>query len=205
MGYARAGFEVVGVDHVRQPRYPFAFVQGDALAPPVRLDAFDAIHASPPCQVHTALRGMWNAREHVDLVPATRALLRASGLPSIIENVPGAPLRDPIVLCGSMFGLGSGDAELRRHRLFEVIGGTWVLTPSCAHRTRARVIGVYGDGTREARRTVSAVYFNIERRREAMGIDWMIGRELSQAIPPAYTEHLGAALRARLLAGESPR
>ena len=195
MGYARAGFEVVGVDHVRQPRYPFAFVQGDALAPPVRLDAFDAIHASPPCQVHTALRGMWNARnDHVDLVPATRALLRASGLPGIIENVPGAPLIDPVILCGTMFGLGSGDAELWRHRMFEIHGGAWALTPPHQHRARARVIGVYGDHARDRRRLISTEYFTSEQRHAAMGIDWMRMRELSQAIPPAYTEYIGKAL-----------
>jgi DNA (cytosine-5)-methyltransferase 1 len=209
MGYHLAGFDVTGVDIVPQPRYPFEFVQADVLGlDPAWIASFDAIHASPPCQAHTAMRTMHNAREHADLVPQTREMLKASGLPWIMENVPGAPLEDPITLCGTMFGLGVEDAELRRHRLFETSFHI-LLHPACQHgsrdvigvygghirnRRRARVIGVYGEGIRDARRRQGSrgvPDFSIEQGRAAMGIDWMTTTELSQAIPPAYTRYLG--------------
>lgn len=215
MGYARAGFEVVGVDIVPRPRYPFEFVQADALAlPNYFLASFDAIHASPPCQAHTAMKSMHNAKEHADLVEPTRALLVGSGVPWVMENVVGAPLKDPILLCGTMFGLGVEDAELRRHRLFEMSHPP-ALVPQCQHgdravigiygghvrnRRRARTIGVYGEGARDSRRKFDKGVpdFTIEQGREAMGIDWMTTAELSQAIPPAYTEYLGRLLLAQI-------
>lgn len=208
MGYHLAGFDVVGVDIKPQPRYPFEFHQGDALEYCRQHGhEFDAIHASPPCQAHTSLKTMHNAKRHQDLVPATRTLLRETGLPFIIENVPGAPLQNAITLCGSMFGLGVDDAELRRHRLFE--SNVLLLSPTCAHggsrvvgvygghvRDRRRVVGVYGDGVRDSRRKYDRGVdeFTVNQGREAMGIDWMTITELSQAIPPAYTEHLGKQL-----------
>lgn len=161
MGLHRAGFDVTGVDNRPQPRFPFAFIQADALASPVDLAAFDLIWASPPCQAHTALSKMWNARRHEDRIPATRALLKASGRPYVIENVPGAPLRATIRLCGTMFGLGTKcGAELRRHRWLET--SFMVLQPECRHgwsvigvygghvRDRCRTVGVYGEGCRDA-------------------------------------------------------
>lgn len=206
MGLHRAGFEVVGVDIKPQPRYPFEFYQGDALEFPT--DGFDFIWASPPCQAHTAMKTMHNAREHEDLVPATRARLQASGIPFIIENVVGAPLIDPFTLCGTMFGLGVEDADLQRHRIFEAsffVG----LVPPCNHGARAtigvygghirnrkrRTIGVYGEGARDSRRKFDkgVADFTVEQGREAMGIDWMTVAELSQAIPPAYSEFIGRA------------
>lgn len=195
MGLHRAGFEVVGVDIKPQPRYPFKFHQADALKYP--LDGFDFIWASPPCQAHTSLNKMHNAKQHADLIPETREKLKASGLPYVIENVVGAPLRDTFTLCGTMFGLGTDDAELRRHRLFEAnfdIG----LIPMCNHVKR-RVIGVYGGHGRDGRRTHNTQDFSVEQRREAMGIDWMSGAELSQAIPPAYSEFIGRAAIAQIL------
>jgi DNA (cytosine-5)-methyltransferase 1 len=225
MGLHRAGFDVTGVDLARQKRYPFRFVQADALNPPFRLSDFDLIWASPPCQSHTALKTMHSAKPHPNLVPATRAMLAASGCAWIIENVPGAPLISPVILCGTMFGLGTadGEAELRRHRLFET-SFTPPLVPRCQHgapmvcgvvygghgRDRRRTIGNYGDGSwsnvshARKRRSVG-VYghaggrsvrdgtqqFTTQQRREAMGIGWMTGNELSQAIPPAYSEYLG--------------
>lgn len=230
MGYHRAGFtEIVGVDIKPQKHYPFSFVQRDALEyVAAHGREFDAIHASPPCQAFTALHSMWNAREHPNLVAPTRDCLTATGRPYVIENVPGAPLFEPIMLCGSMFGLGTGDAELRRHRLFELHGFT-LLTPRCQHYTRTLVIGVYGGHGRDRRRTVGVygdgngrdyrkhpatvlvtghagaasvrdgcLQFSTAQRREAMGIDWMTGDELSQAIPPAYTEFIGKAQMAHL-------
>lgn len=197
MGYARAGFEVTGVDIVPRPRYPFAFVQADVMTlDPEWVASFDAIHASPPCQAHSAMKSMHNAKVHPDLVAPTRALLNASGRPWIMENVPGAPMQNPVMLCGTMFGLGAEDAELRRHRLFEMSHPP-TLTPQCEHR-RPRVIGVYGGHGRDRRRTHNTQDFSTAARAEAMGIDWMTGAELSQAIPPAYTEWLGRHLIAHL-------
>lgn len=229
MGYHRAGFDVVGVDIKPMPRYPFEFHQGDAIEF-IREHGheFDVIHASPPCQAFTALRTMPNAKPHDDLLTPTRALLKEIGLPYVIENVPGAPMSNYITLCGSMFDLGTGEAELRRHRLFE-IEPMPLFVPQCRHGWRAKVIGVYGGHDRDRRRTRPAtvgVYgdgngrdyrrqpatitvtghaggasvrdgtqqFSTDERREAMGIDWMNGDQLSQAIPPAYTEWIGRQL-----------
>jgi DNA (cytosine-5)-methyltransferase 1 len=213
MGLYRAGFDVVGVDIAPQPRYPFEFHQADALTFP--LDGFDFIWASPPCQAHTSMRVMHNAKDHDDLIPATRARLVASGLPWAMENVIGAPLDNPIMLCGTMFGLGVEDAELRRHRLFET-SVPILLTPQCQHGARAtigvygghmrnrrrRTIGVYGEGCRDSRRKMDrgVADFSIDAGRAAMGIDWMTTAELSQAIPPAYSEFIGRAILAARVA-----
>jgi DNA (cytosine-5)-methyltransferase 1 len=114
MGLHRAGFDVTGVDIRPQPRYPFRFVRGDALAPPVRLGDFDLIWASPPCQAYVRSGTIAKDGRHPDLIESVRSMLCAGGVPWIIENVPGAPLRADLVLCGTMFGLG-----VRRHRWFE--------------------------------------------------------------------------------------
>jgi DNA (cytosine-5)-methyltransferase 1 len=214
-GYRRAGFEVVGVDLKPSPRYPFEFHQGDAFAfLKAHGHEFDAIHASPPCQAHTALKTMYNARPHPDLIPATRRALKRTGKPWVIENVPGAPLIEPLTLCGSMFTLRTADgrAELRRHRLFEA---SFQIESDlkCQHSRmtcgvygdgngrdyrRVPVIGVYGGHGRDRRRTTAPQQFSVIERGEAMGIHWMTGNELSQAIPPAYTEYIGTALAAAL-------
>jgi len=215
VGYHRAGFEVVGVDLNPQPRYPFEFHQADALGYLREHGAeFDVIHASPPCQRFSAMGKLWPEREHPDLLTPCRELLKASGRPYVIENVPGAPLIDPIMLCGTMFGLQTKHgSQLRRHRLFETSPALGVLTPPCNHAKNASVIGVYGGGQHPQRRRIPntiGVYvhsggssqrdcldfscFTVNDRRDAMGIDWMTGNELSQAIPPAYTEWIGKAL-----------
>jgi DNA (cytosine-5)-methyltransferase 1 len=211
MGYHRAGFDVTGVDIKPQPRYPFSFRQMDALEYAAMVwPMFDAIHASPPCQAYSSLRTSWNAKPHVGRVEETRSLLEATGKPFVIENVPGAPLRPAFVLCGTMFGLGTADAELRRHRHFETNLQTLSLMPPCAHgqrvigvygghgrdRRRVRTIGVYGGGHGESERNKASGQRNYTaaEQREAMGIDWMTVDELSQAIPPAYTEYIGRQL-----------
>lgn len=213
MGLHRAGFDVVGIDHRPQPRYPFAFIRADALRPPVALERFDLIWSSPPCQAFSPLRHMPNARAHPDLVGEIRAALVATGRLFVIENVPGAPLRDPVQLCGTMFGLETpcGRAQLRRHRLFETNLRALILAPPCNHRKAA--VAVYGGGDqgldkrRLARRSTVGVYghtggasarekaqrFLTRDRAHAMGIDWMTNEELSQAIPPAYSELIGRA------------
>ena len=199
MGYHRAGFEVVGVDINPQPRYPFAFIQHDALALDMRfIRSFDAIHASPPCQAHSAMKHAHNARAHVDLIPQTRAILMASGLPYVIENVEGAPLIEPARLCGTMFGLGAESCELRRHRIFET---SFFIPPvECCHSNRP-VIGVYGGharkrsskhGGRKTKDTWEGGHKSAAAK--ALGIDWMTLAEMSEAIPPAYAAYLGRQL-----------
>lgn len=208
MGLRRAwpDAEIVGVDIRPQPRYPFTFVQADATTYP--LDGFDFIWASPPCQAHTAMKTMHNAKAHADLIPVTRARLVASGIPWAMENVVGAPLRNPIMLCGTMFNLGVEDAELRRHRIFET-SYEILFTPECAHGSRSvlgvygghirnrkrRTVGIYGEGVRDSRRKMDrgVADFSIDQGRTAMGIDWMTTAELSQAIPPAYSEFIARA------------
>jgi DNA (cytosine-5)-methyltransferase 1 len=113
MGYHRAGFDVIGVDIEPQPRYPFPMVVADALAPPFDLSMFDVIHASPPCQAYSVATLQHRERHtYVDLVAPTRDMLVAAGVPYIIENVVGAPLVNPIMVCGS----GLGMVRIRRHR-----------------------------------------------------------------------------------------
>jgi DNA (cytosine-5)-methyltransferase 1 len=202
MGYHRAGFDVIGVDISPQPHYPFGFVQADALEylAWADLNVFDAIHASPPCQAYSAYRrrGSGVGGSHPKLISAVRKALVKIGLPYAIENVPGAPLLESVQLCGSSFGL-----DVRRHRLFE----TWFPAsrqavpwepaepmmcnhgwqtprfPPASNRTRLRSTVEVG-----VRRIPLAV------QQKAMGIDWMTLPELSQAIPPAYTEYLGKQL-----------
>lgn len=215
MGYFRAGFgEIVGVDIKPQKNYPFKFVQGDALEYlAAHGKEFDFIHASPPCQKFSTMRrGLWKDRKHPDLIGPTRDLLIKIGCPFIIENVEGARsfLREPILLCGIMFGLGTKEGnQLRRHRYFEISTGP-VMTPPCNHnkssavpvygggqnddyhspKRKPKTIGVWGNAGGSSSRD-GLVQFGTEARREAMGIDWMSGKELSQSIPPAYTFFLG--------------
>ncbi len=197
MGYHLAGFdEIVGVDIVDQPRFPFRFVRGDALdLPSEYLAGFDLIHASPPCQAYSTLRHAPGAVKYPDLVEPTRALLTESNSEYVIENVPGAPLIDPIRLCGSMFDLWSGKFELRRHRIFET---SWEVAPPrlCSHGRP--VLGVYGDLSRNSRPSNRGVKAGIAQAEEMMGIDWMDRKELVQAIPPAYSRYLGGSLIAEL-------
>lgn len=196
MGLHRAGFDVVGIDLKRQPRYPFTLIRGDATRPPVNLAAFDFIWASPPCQAHTVMRDMHNAKEHADLIPEVRTMLQASGKPWAIENVVGAPLERSITLCGTMFGLGAAGTELRRHRLFET--SFPILAPICQHGS-GPVVGIYGGHVRNRRRAPSIQKdrgrpdFPMSIAQEAMGIDWMALSELSQAIPPSYSEFIAKA------------
>lgn len=189
MGYNRAGFEVVGVDIKPQKRYPFEFVQGDALEyVAAHGREFDAIHASPPCQAFTAYRRAGNVRPALNLIPQTRAVLIASGKPYVIENVPGAPLINPVILCGSMFGL-----DVRRHRLFETT--VTMLVPPCAHPTGPGKYPCSSD-RENLRQTAEIGSWDISKEDQAaaIGIDWMTVPEMSQAIPPAYTEFIGRRL-----------
>lgn len=194
MGYHQAGFDVVGVDIKPQPRYPFTFIQGDAMALDVEyLRQFDAIHASPPCQFYTPLRALHPDIERADFVAAVRAILTVAGRPWIMENVMTAPLikERSIVLCGSMFGL-----RTYRHRRFESSLALsapdhpkhTVLTATKQRKAR------WAEGWNVSITGDVGTYVGPE----AMGIDWMSGNELCEAIPPAYTKFIGAQLVAQL-------
>lgn len=175
-----------------QPKYPYDFIQADAMTYP--LEGFDVIHASPPCQRYSAItRGMGIAEDRPDLIAKTRERLRDSGAVYVIENVVGAPLIDPGLLCGSMFGLGTGEMWLRRHRLFEISVPitNW---PKCNHPAGGLSIGVYGNGMNRWHREKLGRNITTDEQREAMGIDWMPRKELTQAIPPAYAEWIGRKL-----------
>jgi DNA (cytosine-5)-methyltransferase 1 len=195
MGYHGAGFEVVGIDIKPQPHYPFEFHQADALTYP--LDGFDVIHASPPCQRYSRIGCVHGVRENYpDLLEETRNKLLSSGRPWIIENVPDSKLKNSFTLCGSTFDLkaiGAIDGicrQLRRHRLFQ--SNILIMTNTCRHE--GEPIGVYGRGGPQ-RATRNRGYMGGKRERiEAMGIDWMDAAELSNAIPPAYTEFIGKQL-----------
>jgi len=189
MGYFNAGFDVVGIDNKPHKDYPFIMVVADVMdLTPDYLQQFDLIHASPPCQPFTSLMKLAHAQgkqtNKPDLLKPTRRLLRASGVNYIIENVPGAPLRNPVQLCGSSFNL-----KVRRHRLFESY--LKLKGSKCDHKTQGRPIGVYGsmkDEIPNGGKTAT----NVNEARNAMGISWaMKWGDLVEAIPPIYTEYLG--------------
>jgi len=194
-GYRMAGFDVVGVDLSPQPRYPFAFIQHDALALDQRfLRSFDVIHASPPCQAYTPLGALSPHMTYPDLLDPTREMLEASGLPWVIENVMTAPLRKDrsIVLCGEMFGL-----RTYRHRRFESNIGL-VAPPHPKHvkltATKQRKAR-WAEGWHVSITGDVGTYVGPE----AMGIDWMSGNELCEAIPPSYTHYIGVQLMLTML------
>ena len=193
MGYHNAGFDVVGVDIQRQPHYPFEFHQADALTFP--LDGFDAIHASPPCQLYSKKVPNWGRKrttwtEHPDLLGPTRERLLAADVPYVIENVPGAPIQAQLLLCGTMFRQ-PGTQPMTKHRLFE---GNWPMPmapATCDHRD------VYNPWRGAGR--------GAAKMRESQGTPWIpmaggasrkagITGDLFNAIPPAYTEYIGRAL-----------
>lgn len=187
LGYWRAGFEVVGVDIAPQPRYPFEFHQGDALTWP--LGGYDVIHASPPCQAWSRITAWSGDRSsHPRLIEPIRARLAASGVPYVIENVPDArrDLQDPLMLCGSQFGL-----SVRSHRYFEIRPAVFDLMAPCHHRP--------GDASRDHGAKQTEARFRAE-----LDCGWMTVYEARQAIPPAYTEWIGARLLAALEFQEVP-
>jgi DNA (cytosine-5)-methyltransferase 1 len=204
MGYHRAGFDVVGVDIEPQSNYPFEFVRADALLYLRRIRSrgevgrwteYDAIHASPPCQAYSDLQKQ-NKREYPDLIDSTRELLKATGLPYVIENVEGAPLHDPVTLCGTMFpGL-----RVIRHRLFEA--NFPIATPVhpkhplvFTHDKRKAHHGKLDQDTSFVQVTGGG-NCTVKNKLDAMGVYWMTGAEANEAIPPAYAEFVGYELRA---------
>ncbi len=187
-GYQRAGFYVVGVDVNPQPRYAGdEFIQGDAMTFP--LEGFDVIHASPPCQKFSITANLARAQgkkaSDVDLLTPIRERLIDWGGQYIIENVKGAPMRDPIVVCGQSEELGM---RVRRHRLFE--SNLPLVGTTCAHKDFPRPVGIYyspGDEIPSGGKTA----VDLADGQDAMGIDWMKWGELKESIPPAFAEHVG--------------
>jgi DNA (cytosine-5)-methyltransferase 1 len=197
-GYQEAGFEVWGVDHDPQPNYAGDhFIQADAVEFLQEhwawiVNTFAAVHASPPCQAYTVY-GNNSAHvrdDHPELIEATRELLAETGLPYAIENVPGAPLINPIQLCGTSFP----PLEIRRHRLFE--SNVPLLSMPCNHG-RLTERKYPGSTNRPNGRTVCNIgewRVPLEQQQAAIDIDWMSVPELSQAVPPAYTHFIGSQL-----------
>lgn len=182
MGLHRAGFEVVGVDIRPQPNYPFEFHQGDALTFPT--EGFDFIWASPPCQAYSWSAKRWKTVERADLLDPVRQYLLKQAAPFVIENVPGAPLREDLVLTGQMFGL-----RIIKRRHFEM-HGFWSMQPAWIRAGRIGFgpddfVTVAGHGGNGSSR--------LSNWQEATGIDWMTKHEMAEAIPPAYSEFIGRA------------
>jgi len=190
VGYYRAGFEVVGVDLAPQPNYPFTFHQGDAIGF-VRAHGadFDLIHASWPCQHHTALtKGTNQGREYPDLIPAGRLAMLATGRPFVIENVQGSSVRRDLTLCGETFGL-----SVIRHRYFEIEGFPTLQMPHLRHRGRVAGMrhGQWYEGPYFAFYGEGGGKGTVRQWQQAMGIDWTdVRREIAEAVPPAYTQHI---------------
>jgi DNA (cytosine-5)-methyltransferase 1 len=202
VGYHRAGFDVIGVDLHPQPRYPFEFIQADALTFP--LDGFDAVHASPPCQDHSPLSGIAGKHGTGWMLAATIERLAVSGLPYVVENVPGAVMPGAFTLCGRSFGI----AKLRRHRLF--LTRVPMMVPPCACTRRVQPIGIYGDLGRNDRVVRNSkddgrprLRAGVSTARELLGCPWMDAHELTQAVPPVYAEFIGEQLLAHLTAEAS--
>lgn len=209
-GYRRAGFEVIGIDNEPHDYPPGDFWLCDAgpvlwkLAVTGEVDGRRpaAVHTSCPCKIHTDLAAQQDRSSYKDYIPATRALLqvwaaRFGGL-YVIENVPRAPLVNPLVLCGSEFRLGANCRDgqyryLKRHRKFES-NAALMGAGGCRHR--GQPVGVYGEGG--GGQMTRGYKAHPEEAREAMGIDWMSREDICQAIPPAYTEHIGTQLLEQL-------
>ena len=191
VGYHRAGFEVVGVDIEPQPHYPFAFYQADALIFLAGLEPdldYDAIHASPPCHDHTPYAPRWGTDGTGELLWQTREAVASLPNPWIIENVPGADMRPDYKLCGCMFGLPG----LRRERCFETSWRGYDLRSPCSHSDQTVTVTGHAGGS--SRRDGERGFGDTAAWKRAMGIDWMTGKELAQAIPPAYTEYIATQL-----------
>lgn len=192
--YADAGFDVTGVDHAPQPRYPFRFVQADAIAFVLARGAeFDFIHGSPPCQ-HDSECQRIQGNDHPDLIAPTRAALEATGRPWVMENVRGAlaKLREPVLLCGPMFGL-----DVYRHRYFETDGGFTLTRPEHPVHTAPQA---------KMGRPVPPGHFGqyvgnfsgVQTARDVLGVPWMNRDGIRECIPPAYTHWIGVSLHSVL-------
>lgn len=214
MGYLQAGWSATGMDILNvKRRYPATFIQMDVteLFEMAGTPKYAAVHASPPCQAYSITKHT-HKKQHPDLVAVTRDALRRWKLPYVIENVPGAPLIEPLMLCGTMFDLVSQDDDgtplfLRRHRLFE--SNIRLVAPRecrCVEfKKRGWLVGgVYSGGSDDKHYAKNVRHGGYTppkaQRQELMGIDWMTLQGLSQAVPPAYTAWIGAQLMEHVLA-----
>jgi DNA (cytosine-5)-methyltransferase 1 len=187
--------EIVGVDIKPQPRYPFTFIQADAMTYP--LEGFNFIWASPPCQRFSAMNNRFGHRPDraPDLIDSVRQLLLKSGTFYVIENVPGAPLHHPVVLCGSMFNLQIPKGCLRRHRLFE---SNFPIKPlKCRHSGKSLTVAGHGatDGVKGGMKA------SADEARALMEMNWATRDGVAQAIPPAYSRYIGEQFK---LSKENP-
>lgn len=200
MGLHRAGHKVIGIDINPQPNYPFEFIQADALDIDIDSDGYDAYWASPPCQAYTCASNDARAKGKIypNLIGETRERLLKTNKPFIIENVIGAPIRKDLLLCGTMFGL-----NIIRHRHFEIEGFSISQPSHPKHKSpittknkkgiivkRGQYCMVVGHGSNRDGRSCKFVDW-----KEAMKIDWMTKQELTQAVPPAYSEYIGGFLK----------
>lgn len=196
-GYRQAGFDVVDVDNNPGLLNPHGYIVADAMeiaAEPWLLDGFDAVHASPPCQLWCAGFSVYR-HTYPDLITPLRPLLERSGKPWVIENVPRAPLVEPVLICGGALGCVTETLQLHRHRHFE--SNFTLLGAACA-KVRPFTVSVVGNGTPSGNRKTIGRNPTIAEKREVMGIPWARRNELSQAIPPAYTRHIGLQLLEQL-------
>jgi DNA (cytosine-5)-methyltransferase 1 len=198
VGYARAGFEVVGVDIEPHPDYPFDLTVADAmevLADADYLRTFDVVHASPPCPRYSvATKAHGTSDNHPDLVGPSRDLLNAAGVSWVMENVPGAPMPNAVMVCGQAMGL----PFIRRHRLFE--SSEPLMSPGCACNGRGTV-SIFGHSGEDRRGPEIIGHVSLSEARSLMGVEWMTRRsDVSDAIPPAYTEFIGGQLMDALVA-----
>jgi DNA (cytosine-5)-methyltransferase 1 len=203
VGYDRAGFDVTGVDLKPQKHYPFKFIQADVIAAlrSTLVYEFDAIHVSPPCQAYSDMAKL-TKRDYPRLIGPVRCELESIGIPYVIENVEGAPLINPVLLCGVERGLRLGNYVLRRHRLFE--SNIPLFSPGCmCHKGDGITMAVYGGGNtykpRTSRTRGGRPYKGTaEERRLIMGMPWATMAEINEAIPPAYSAFIGEQLMAHL-------
>jgi DNA (cytosine-5)-methyltransferase 1 len=185
IGLHQAGFDVTGVDISHQKHYPFHFIQSDVLELSIDfLRQFDFIWASPPCQKYTMAGTQWRieGKEYPDLIDPTRQMLIKSGRPYVIENVPGAPLKNPIMLCGAMFGL-----RTYRHRLFET-NFPVVQPPHPEHVAKNAKMG--RRPKEDEFLQIVGHFSGVQLAREIMGLPHLNQYELAQAIPPVYSKYL---------------
>lgn len=199
-GYRRAGFAIHGVDIIPHPDYPGTYTVGDWGAALADLaDWADVIHASPPCPRYSRATPAHRRDAHPDLVEPVREALQAIGKPYVIENVPGSPLIDPAIYCGSSFGL-----RVRRHRLFE--SNIPLTAPACDHKAQGQVVGVYGAHAdrpggwkRPDGRSRGVKATSVADAGDALGITHMTNwPDLADSIPPAYTAHIGHQIISQL-------
>lgn len=185
-GFEQAGFNVTGVDLYPQPKHKGKFIQADAIEYLLKYGhEYDYIHASPPCQEYSqsSMQFRIAGKSYPDLISATRAALIEIGKPYNIENVPGSPLLNPVILCGAMFGLPT-----YRHRHFET---NWGLKQPehpehLAKNTKMGRAPKFGEFIQ-----YMGHFSGVQYVRDFTGLQWMDQYGLAQSIPPQYSKYIG--------------